>query len=163
MKFSYIPKEAISRVPRALQYLKTVEPYLLPRSDAFNLYMKCVSGEAALWGGFADNATADTLDEHLVGVAVTRITNYPNGDMLTITALAADEPADEFLDLAYATLTDFWKKNGLLGVEEWGRDGWVRRLRKYGFRKSFVLMEDFDGEGLRSQPHDLDGNAEHSA
>lgn len=143
-----------------MEYLKRVEPYLLPRCDAFDLWMMCLDGHAILWGAFTDEVDGDTLNESLRGAVVTRITSYPKGDMLTIPALAGDD-VDDWLDLAYERLTAFWKDNGFLGLEEWGRDGWIRKLRKYGFRKSCVLMEDTHGQGKRwPDPDNLDSNAE---
>jgi len=164
MQFSYIPIEAIGKVPKTISYLKTVEPYLLPRCDAFDVYLMCLSGEATLWGVFTDDVTPDTLNECLVGVVVTKITIYPKGSILTITALAGDD-LDAWISIVYGTLTRYWKENNLLGLEEWGRDGWIRKLKKFGFRKSLVLMEDFDGQGLipTADSDDLDGHSDQSS
>lgn len=114
-----------------------------------------------MWGAFEDGATEATLNDNLRGVAITSFTTYPKGRMLTITALSG-ERVDEWLDPLYEKLTALWKSENCLGLEEWGRSGWIRKLKKYGFRQSHVLLEDLSGQGLQqsADPDDIDSNAD---
>lgn len=150
---SVIPSEVLHKIPRIIEYLKRLDEHMLPRCDGLDLYLMCLNNEAVLWGVFADDLTPVTVNNALAGVVVTKATLYPKGTMLTITALTGDR-LDDWMDLAYSTLTRSWKESGFLGLEEWGRDGWIRKLKKYGFQKSHILMEDFDGQGLLSAERD---------
>lgn len=159
MQISYVPPQAISRVPRTVEYLKRVEKYSLPRCDAADFYLMCLNGDAVLWGVFTDEVTSDTLDECLRGVMVTRITPYPKGNMLTVMVLAGDQ-FDEWIDLAFETLKTVQDRDSLMGIEEWGRPGWMRKLKSLGFQQSYVLMEYFSEQGRSPVAYDLDGHSE---
>lgn len=164
MKFSYIPPLAMPELPGVILRLREIEPYLLPRCDAADLYFMCLRGEATLWGAFDDQVSADCVNECMRGLVVTRPTVYPKGTWLTIMGLSG-ENFDDWAQLAFDTLNDFRKKNGWRGLEEWGRDGWLKKLQKFGFRKVCVLMETEDDgqEQLSTISYDEHSNSDITA
>ena len=149
MKIALIRPQDVPYLPRAYQLLTKVNDYLLPRCDALDLIQACSVGEKNLWVVFEDTDDSPGLhNENIVAAAVTSVTPYPKCTMLTITALAGDRMEEWLTDL-HQVLHKYRAAGGHLGLEEWGRDGWVRRLTKLGFRKSHILMEDFgDGQGF---------------
>lgn len=139
--FSLIPPAAIPHLPRVIEYLKRVEKYSLPRSSASDIYCKCVEGISQLWGVFSPDVTAENANSKLIGVVVTSVTPYPRCRMLTVVALSGDN-MNEWLDDVYERLTQFRIDQDCIGIEEIGRTGWLRQLKKYGFQQVAIVMDD---------------------
>lgn len=162
MKIMYVPADVVPRLTNAYKFLKNGEKRFLPRADALDFYVMCIHGQALLWGVFSDDVTEDTLNESLVAACVTTITPYPRCKFLTVMAIAGSR-MNEWLPDLFETLRDFQRKADCIGIEEWGRDGWLRTLLKFGFQKSYTLMEYLDdGEGQASLATDRDDVDSHT-
>lgn len=84
--------------------------------------------------------------DELAAAFTTRVAQYPLKSMLVIECLGGSR-LKEWAARTTETLQNFAKDYGLDGIEMFGRDGWVRALKPYGWKHSMVVCEiDFKQE-----------------
>lgn len=85
-------------------------------------------------------------DDELLSAFVTRSAQYPLKKMLVVESLGGKK-LRSWVKPVHDTLVGFAKATGHDGLELYGRDGWVKALKPYGWKHAMVLCEvDFDQE-----------------
>lgn len=91
-----------------------------------------LSGEQHLWVAFDD--------EKIWAAITTRVSHYPRMKMLDV-IMCGGERMNEWLPLLLERL-DKWKIDlDCVGLETSGRIGWVKRLKPYGWKHAFAVLE----------------------
>lgn len=76
------------------------------------------------------------------GVVTTRVAEYPRLKMLDIVICAGDDLKSWMKPMLEAL--DVWRvRNECAGLECVGREGWERRLKPFGWKPRYVIMEKF--------------------
>ncbi len=91
-------------------------------------------GLTTLWLAFDD----ETLEPK--GFATTRITVYPNLRALTIVMLGGIE-FSEWEELMHDAMVLFAKANECTVLELYGRPGWSRQLKRFGWETKFITAQ----------------------
>lgn len=98
----------------------------------------------------ADEVSADTVLQKVADglsqawdfdgfIVVTDIVSYENTKRLRI-SYCSGQMTEEATRTALSVLENFAKEVGLSGVEIYGRQGWVRRLRPYGYEQQYAVV-----------------------
>lgn len=78
------------------------------------------------------------------GIATTEITRTAEFGVLGVPIVAGDD-MNEWLDDLFNVLRNFAKQHDCKFLEGYGREGWVRQLKPYGFEKySTVVRMELD-------------------
>lgn len=97
------------------------------------LYRGLVEHRYLLWVAYQE-------DQVTHAAFVTREAQYPARKMLTVDCAGGTEMTG-WLDTAQATFRSFARDTGLSGVEMFGRPGWTRALKRFGWSQTGVLCE----------------------
>lgn len=134
MKVVEIPRDGIKPL------WPVIAPMLAPAIELSmgRLTLKTVldwllDGRYLLW-------VAHTEDRLPLAAFITREARYPGKSMLTID-LCGGNNLEGWLDEADRVFRAHSRQSGLSGVELYGRPGWVRALRRLGWRQSATLVE----------------------
>lgn len=96
------------------------------------LFEMLKSGEGHMWGIYE----GDTL----VGVATTRVADYPAKRFLTVDFIAGTR-VREWIEKLDDVLGNFARDIGAEAMEGIGRKGWDGLMRSRGWNRSMVIME----------------------
>lgn len=117
-----------------------VVPLLAPAIEATNgrtsmgvVFRQLTDGKCILWVTYSD-------DQEVVAAFVTRVAQYPLKKMLVVDACGG-ERMTEWLPTVVEVFERFAADSKLDGVEMYGRPGWTRALRPYGWTTTLVLCE----------------------
>lgn len=123
-----------------MEIWRLVAPLLSPaidvtggRTDMGEVFRRLRAGQHILWVARDD-------DGPVVAAFTTRVAQYPLKRMLVVDACGGSEMG-EWLAVVVDTFRRFARDSGLDGVEMYGRAGWARALRRYGWRSPLVLCE----------------------
>lgn len=122
-KIDEVWKDAKPFVERAVEYadgMYTVE----------YVYQSIKKSQMQLWLIFKN--------EGLVCACVTQVFPYPSQKVLLI-LFAGGNGVDEWLPLI-KTILDWGKSLGCEISQIWGRKGWIKKLRSYGFEMTHVVL-----------------------
>jgi hypothetical protein len=111
--------------PVAKEYLKAsiaMNRGALNEEDVYNLIQ---SKDMQLWG---------IHDGDLKAVFTTQIVNYQREKRLRLVMIGGHE-VDRWEQITSEAMDKFAKENDCSGIELWGRRGWVKRLKKYGYEE----------------------------
>ena len=72
-------------------------------------------------------------------IVVTDVVAYESTKRLRISYCSGDM-TKETTEKALSILENFAKEIGLSGIEIYGRQGWVRRLRPYGYEQQYAVV-----------------------
>jgi len=87
-----------------------------------------------------------TEGDELLAAMITRSAQYPLSKMLVVESLGGRQ-MKRWVQNTHDTLTSFAKATGHDGLELYGRSGWVKALKPYGWKHSMVVCEvNFDQE-----------------
>ncbi len=103
------------------------------RETIDGLYLKIKSGESRLW--------CISLDGIVLGAASTEVNQYTSCRALHVSfvgGIRMSEWLEEFIN----QLKIYAKYNNCSSVEQTGRPGWLKELKKYGFKKeNFISLK----------------------
>ena len=116
------------------KYLEKVIPHTGGRYYKEDIIVALHSDAMHLWIAF------DGDNEKIDGIVVTHFTVYPRKKALTI-LLCAGEKLNNWYDVMLKQLEEFSKVNSCTLISSGGRKGWVRRMKKDGFKQSFFIAE----------------------
>lgn len=78
-------------------------------------------------------------DNNIIAAAVVEFMNYPQITSLRVAFLGGKKMADWLGDLI--EFLDKWaSENNMARIELMGRDGWVKVLERYGYKKQYTFM-----------------------
>lgn len=92
-----------------------------------------MDGRYLLWVAYSS-------DKVIRAAFLTRTANYPCKKMLTV-EVCGGIGMDGWLGEASRIFQAFSRESGLDGVELYGRPGWARALRQFGWTSSIVMAE----------------------
>lgn len=127
----------------------TVVPLLAPaiavtngRTSMGELFRQLMADRCILWVAYED-------EQPVAAAFVTRVAQYPLKRMLVVEACGGNGMA-AWLPAVVDTFRRFAADSNLGGVEMFGRPGWARALRPYGWATTLVLCE-IDAPGARQE------------
>ena len=104
------------------------------RTDMATAFRQLGEGATILWVAY------DDIEQVAVAAFITRVAQYPLKRMLVVDACGGTRMG-EWLDTVVGVFESFAADSGLDGVEMYGRPGWTRALRPYGWGTTLVLCE----------------------
>lgn len=119
-----IPMQALDLIDKALEY----------NDDCFliiNIINAIKQENMQLWIVFNDK-------DEIHAIAVTEVREYPQKLVLTV-LLAAGFEVDEWLH-HLKTIESYAKEFGCHYSTIYGRDGWIKKLKPYGYEKTHVVL-----------------------
>lgn len=129
-----IPTEQVPDVwPIVAPLLAPAVRYAGGRFDMQALFHELRESKQLLWVVRNDRGP-------VVAAITTRVAAYPRRKMLAVDTCGG-EHMQEWLGMVTDTLRNFAHASDLDGVELYGRHGWQRALRQYGWRSPLVLCE----------------------
>lgn len=118
-----------------------VVPLLAPAIAATNgrtnmgvVFRHLTDNKCILWVAYADE------EQQVTAAFITRVAQYPLKKMLVVDACGGERMA-EWLPTVVEVFERFAVDSKLDGVEMYGRPGWTRALRPYGWSTTLVLCE----------------------
>jgi len=134
-----VPQEHVRAIwPRVLPLLQPAIDRADGRISADTVLQGLISRTHLLW--------LISSGDELAAAFTTRVARYPLKQMLVIECLGGSR-LKEWAAGTTKTLTSFAKDYGLDGIEMFGREGWSRALKPYGWKHSMVVCEiDFQQE-----------------
>lgn len=132
----------VSAVPPS--EIKTIWPVVAPllqpaieysggRIDMRSVFEWLTDGRYLLWVAYQDVA-------RIKAAFVTRVATYPRRKILAVD-LAGGSNLNGWLEEVDKTFRAFSRQSGLSGVELYGRPGWARALRQFGWRQSAAMVD----------------------
>lgn len=116
-----------------------VEPLLAPavdrgggRMSMNTVRQSLTNGTHLLWVAHEGN--------DILAAFITRVAQYPLRRMLVVESLGGRD-LGEWVEKVNQTLLRFASDNGCSGIELYGRPGWVKALKPYGWKHSMVVCE----------------------
>lgn len=139
MIFSQIPADKIIfHIDKVKELMERVTDLLHPRATPGDMVAACVSGELILWGVFDEALIGKS--EPLIAILVTNVRPYYRCNVLELLVLSGDRMG-EWLDQMNEVTIRYAKDTGCIIREiPAGREGWLRMLKKYGFKESNLKM-----------------------
>jgi hypothetical protein len=123
--------------PYVKEFVQKPLDYTLGERDIDDIYFSLIHGQTQLWVGAKE-------DEGILGITVTRINDYPQYRSLCF-ALVGSVPHTIHKWLGYAVGDDSpiieWAKEQVIKtIELGGREGWLKYLKNYDFKKYSVKL-----------------------
>lgn len=148
-KISIVTPDLIPEVWSKLEpFLERVISITDGRATLAETLNRALKREATLWIAY-DPETLVTK-----GAMLTKVNQYADARFLTVEMLAGDD-FDDWIILAHDAFTTYATHCNCKGLECVGRSGWVRKLRRFGWREKFTTTqlifnkEEPDGEEQR--------------
>lgn len=134
-----VPEEHVRAIwPRVLPLLQPAIDRADGRISADTVLQGLISRTHLLW------LVSD--EDNIAAALTTRVAKYPLKQMLVVECLGGSR-MKEWVAGVSDTLQHFAKDYGLDGIEMFGRAGWARSLKPYGWKHSMVVCEiDFKQE-----------------
>jgi hypothetical protein len=117
-----------------------VEPLLKPAVDhshgyylVEDVYNYVINGYEILWVAHI----AGTV----IGMATTHELDYPQKTVLCISFWGGQEPLEDWGLALLQLIQRYARETGYKGIEAYGRSGWSKRLKNYGYEKIADMFE----------------------
>jgi hypothetical protein len=118
--------DSVSEEARIREAIESAQTYAADEISVDTVLQKLADGFYQAW-------VIDTI------TLVTCVANYENHSRLRI-CYAAGDLTDELIAKALDIIERFAAAVGCVGVEIYGRGGWVRRLKNYGYNQQYVVV-----------------------
>lgn len=103
--------------------------------NVHDVYAKILMGEYVLW----IVVDYDKEDE-IVAAITTRIIVYPNGTSMAMDWIGGTRMR-EWLPMAQEVISSYARDHGCMYLEGYGRKGWDRWLRRYGWQPDYIAYK----------------------
>ena len=100
---------------------------------SYGLFIQCLAAQAQCW--ISEDAYGS-----IKGVAITRYEEQEGTKFLAVVAATAPEIFAKHGDEVLATFEDFAKSTDCEKMVIYGRKGWVRALKQYGYEEPYVTL-----------------------
>jgi len=132
---SIVPLKGVPEIwPKVAPMLqKSTTVTNLVRVDIADLLEQCITGQSTLWIVFSE-------DKEIVSAFTSQIIEYPQYKALSIQYLGGAK-MNEWLSSAMSVTKSFAMASGCATMEGYGREGWGRALRKFGWGKAYTAFE----------------------
>lgn len=133
MLVSLIPLEGVLPTwPKVRPHLAKAVEYSGGRYETDDILVALFNNEQQLWVAFDD--------EGVKGAVVTQFTAYPRKSVLSVMHCAGDK-AEEWREPMLKTLHKWAADHGCEAMEGYGRRGWERYMKRYGFKHLWTTVE----------------------
>jgi hypothetical protein len=135
MIVTIVPNEHITKAwLLAEPYLRKAVDLVANRVDTTHIFEGLMKNDYQLWVIFDE--------DKILGAFVTHIVDHPKARGINVPYLGGDEHRiTEWFDQAVANVEDFARINGCTVMEFIGREGWVKYLKAYGYKKAMCIFE----------------------
>lgn len=143
LEIALIPYGRLSYViPGMLQYLEKSKTWAMGRVNIDDILRFLLTGDMRLWLVF------DRESSRIYGYVITEEKQYPQCKMLVCQYCAGEPHHMKYVEeKMHGTLERFAHDAGCAGVEFFGRPGWGKHMKKYGYTTQTVVYENlFNGE-----------------
>ena len=131
------PLQVSQWVPGLKKYLEKSEAWTRGRAEAVDIVEFLLTGRMYLW------VVVDDVMKPW-GYVITEIKDYPKCKMLVIQYCAGEDNHMKYIeDEMYHALDNFAQDAGCAGIEFFGRPGWGRYAKKYGYEVKTVVFEKY--------------------
>lgn len=121
-------------------FWQQVEPILKPAADYSNgryliedVYKYIIDESMALWVAHDEGK--------IVAAATTHKIDYPQKTVLGIGFWGGLIPLEDFGPQLLEILRQYARETGCVCIEGYGRNGWSRRLKDFGYKKTHEVFE----------------------
>jgi hypothetical protein len=133
IEVSMVPAEYIDTCWKKIEhFIKKAAEYTYGRYSAENLYDMVKEGEHQLWVAY------DGSD--FKSAVLTNVMNYPQCKVLCM-GFCGGEELDEWIDPMLSLLKRYAKDMGCDSIEAFGRPGWSKILKKFGYQNKWITFE----------------------
>jgi hypothetical protein len=141
MNITMVPSGHIVNVlDSVIPHLHRLAPRTNGRSTVDDILQGILSGANVLWLAFEE-----TEDNHIYGVVITNLMNYPRIRSLNI-FYCAGHKLRLWQDMMMDVLKRYAKDNNCTKIELTGRRGWLRALKSWNVTEEYVVCEIELGE-----------------
>ena len=131
MRVSLVPQEAIGSVWRDVDgILKRAVDTVKDKSEVIDILTGVYEGMYALW-------VVMNEDDKIVAAFTTRLIQYPRRRALALDWVGGTQ-MKEWEDQLIDTMKRYGNELGCSHLEGYGRKGWGRALKKYGFYPEYI-------------------------
>ena len=134
-KTTIVPKEHIADVwPEIEKYAERCARYTYGRFTAKDMLKNLLIKDQQLWVSF--NAETKVI----MGFLITEVTEYPQAKMLTL-HFTGGKDFKSWVSDGLPKIQKFARDNGCIKLESYGRAGWEKMWKDYGYKKRLVFYE----------------------
>ena len=131
MKVSLVPQEAIGSVWKDVdEILKRAVDTVKDKSEVIDILTGVYEGMYALW-------VVMNEDDKIIAAFTTRLIQYPRRRALALDWVGGTQ-MKEWEDQLIDTMKRYGNELGCSHLEGYGRKGWDRALKKYGFYPEYI-------------------------
>lgn len=131
MKVSLVPQEAIGSVWKDVdEILKRAVDTVKDKSEVIDILTGVYEGMYALW-------IVMNEDDKIIAAFTTRLIQYPRRRALALDWVGGTQ-MKEWEDQLIDTMKRYGNELGCSHLEGYGRKGWGRALKKYGFYPEYI-------------------------
>ena len=131
MKVSLVPQEAIGSVWKDVDgILKRAVDTVKDKSEVIDILTGIYEGMYALW-------VVMNEDDKIIAAFTTRLIQYPRRRALALDWVGGTQ-MKEWEDQLIDTMKRYGNELGCSHLEGYGRKGWGRALKKYGFYPEYI-------------------------
>ncbi len=131
MKVSLVPQEAIGSVWKDVDgILKRAVDTVKDKSEVIDILTGVYEGMYALW-------VVMNEDDKIIAAFTTRLIQYPRRRALALDWVGGTQ-MKEWEDQLIDTMKRYGNELGCSHLEGYGRKGWGRALKKYGFYPEYI-------------------------
>lgn len=131
MKVSLVPQEAIGSVWKDVdEILKRAVDTVKDKSEVIDILTGIYEGMYALW-------VVMNEDDKIIAAFTTRLIQYPRRRALALDWVGGTQ-MKEWEDQLIDTMKRYGNELGCSHLEGYGRKGWGRALKKYGFYPEYI-------------------------
>ena len=131
MRVSLVPKEAVGSVWKDVdEILKRAVDTVKDKSEVIDILTGVYEGMYALW-------VVMNEDDKIIAAFTTRLIQYPRRRALALDWVGGTQ-MKEWEDQLIDTMKRYGNELGCSHLEGYGRKGWGRALKKYGFYPEYI-------------------------
>ncbi len=131
MRVSLVPQEAIGSVWKDVdEILKRAVDTVKDKSEVIDILTGVYEGMYALW-------VVMNEDDKIIAAFTTRLIQYPRRRALALDWVGGTQ-MKEWEDQLIDTMKRYGNELGCSHLEGYGRKGWGRALKKYGFYPEYI-------------------------
>lgn len=136
LMFSPVPKEYVDAVwSKVAEIMKRSVGTAEGKYEVEDLHTCIMNDEIVLW------IVADhDKDDEIIAAITTRLIEYPQGNSMAMDWIGGKRMKD-WLPLAQERISQYAKIHNCKYLEGYGRRGWDRWLRKYGWKPDYIAYK----------------------
>tara|TARA_Y100000004_G_scaffold146610_1_gene167537 strand:+ start:689 stop:1129 length:441 start_codon:yes stop_codon:yes gene_type:complete len=133
--FSPIPKDYASAIwPNVARVLEKSVFTAKGKYEVDDVLDCILKDELVLW------VVIDTADDEVVAAITTRLIEYPQGNAMAMDWIGGTR-MKEWLSMAQESISRYARDHKCKYLEGYGRKGWDRWLRKYGWKPDYIAYK----------------------